>query len=357
MTAFVDGSALRVGVAKSLRPTAEALRSRTDILAAIDELGVSWEYVGDGDRLEQRCGDEYDVLVLLGQHVDRPLTQGKRLLLVARLGVGTEKVDLGACSEAGILVTVTRRAVVRPMSSAVLAFVLALAHRLVERDAIVRAGRWSDRGTRIGVQLLDRTMGLVGLGAIARDLVELARPHGLRFVAFDPYAEAPPAGVELVALDELLARSDFVAVLCALTPETRGLLGEREFSLMKSTAYLVNAARGVIVDERALRRALAEERIAGAALDVLEREPPASDHALLAEPNVILAPHSLGWTEQLFSDMVGEAASAIETLIEGRTPDAVNAADLDHGRLSRRLRALHARVGTPVPLLDTPEVR
>jgi phosphoglycerate dehydrogenase-like enzyme len=241
------------------------------------------------------------------------------LRLVARLGVGVDNIDVDACTAAGVLVTVTPDSVRRPMASGAMAFVLALAHRLPEMDRHVREGGW-DRFAHVGLGLRGRTLGIVGLGNVGRELATLASGFGLELVASDPFV-SQAAGVELRELDELLAEADFVVVTCPLTPETRHLLDARRLALMRPTAYLVNVARGPIVDGAALADALRRRAIAGAALDVFENEPPGSEDPLLALDNVILAPHAVGLTDELFR-LGGESVSrAVLAVSQGRLPE------------------------------------
>jgi D-3-phosphoglycerate dehydrogenase len=201
-----------------------------------------------------------------------------------------------------------------------MAFVLALAHRLTEMDRHVRAGGW-DRFAHIGMGLNGRTLGIVGLGNVGRELAFLAAPFGLELLAADPFVTEPPSGIELRPLDALLVAADFVVVTCPLTEETYHLLDARRLALMKPTAYLVNIARGPIVDGAALADALAAGRLAGAALDVFEPEPVRPDDPLLALDNVILAPHAIGLTDELFRLGGQSACRAVLAIAEGRVPE------------------------------------
>ena len=157
-----------------------------------------------------------------------------------------------------------------------MALLLALSHKLLIKDRLTREGRWSEKLHHMGMGLTGRTLGVIGLGNIGRELCDLARPFGMRLVAFDPHVEpdvAVRAGVELMSLEDLLRESDFVCVCCALTPETRHLIDAERIALMKPTAYLINVARGPIIDQAALTEALRTGAIQGAGLDVFETEP------------------------------------------------------------------------------------
>jgi D-3-phosphoglycerate dehydrogenase len=257
---------------------------------------------------------------------------------VARFGVGYEIIDLAACDRAGVVVTITPDGVRRPVAMMALTFMLALAQNLVVKDRLTRTGRWSERTSWMGRGLGGRTLGLVGLGNTGRDLVGLVRPLEMRVVAADPFVtidEAATLGVEMTSLDELLREADFVSLHLPLLPQTRRLIGRREIGLMRESAYLINTARGPIVDQAALTDALQERRIAGAGLDVFEVEPIPAGDPLLTLDNVVLAPHSLCWTDECWRGCAESALKAIVSVASGRTPrHVVNPAALGHGRLA-----------------------
>jgi phosphoglycerate dehydrogenase-like enzyme len=208
-----------------------------------------------------------------------------------------------------------------------------LSLRMFDKDRLIRAGRWADKPDYMGIGLTGRTLGIIGLGNIGREIVQLSRPLGLRYLAFDPYLTTSD-DAELVDLDTLLRASDFVTVNCALTPETHHLLNRERLLLMKPTAYLINTARGGVVDQAALADVLAARRIAGAALDVFEPEPIATSDPLLGLDNVILAPHAICWTDECFRGNGESACRAILDVASGRVPPyVVNRAALDHPRL------------------------
>jgi phosphoglycerate dehydrogenase-like enzyme len=191
----------------------------------------------------------------------------------------------------------------------------------------VRAGQWDERSKYMGSELRDHTLGVIGLGGIARKLIELLRGFGMNQpLAFDPFVSADAAtklGVKLVSLDELLRQSDFVSIHCPLTEKTRGLIGARELSLMKPSAFLMNTARGGIVDEDPLFDALQNRRIAGAALDCFAEEPVVKPHRFGQLDNVLLAPHSIAWTNELFRDIGKAACQAMVDLSSGKEPHGI----------------------------------
>ena len=269
-----------------------------------------------------------DVLISLKPRSTAQSLQGvTRLCAIGRCGVGYDNVDLAACTEHGVAVYITPGGVIRPVAESILLLVLALSHNLLDKDRLVRQGRWPESTRQLGREPRGRVVGTVGLGNIACEALRLLRVLDVRrFLAFDPYASAERAadlGVELVSLEELLRHSDYVLVNCPLSPETRGMLGAEQFALMKPDAVLVNTARGPIVQESALIDALRSRRIAGAALDVFEHEPLGADSPLTEMENVILTSHSVAWTEELFRDMGRIDCEGALAVFRGEPPQHV----------------------------------
>jgi D-3-phosphoglycerate dehydrogenase len=301
---------------------------------------VGWEYLPSAaGKLPPEAARDYDGLLLLGPRVTAATLAGAgRLKVVARFGVGYDNVDVPACTAAGVLLTITPDGVRRPVAVAAMTFILALSHKLLVKDRLTRAGRWAEKLNHNGQGLTGRTLGVIGFGNIGRELVGLARPFDLRVIASDPWADqqaAAAAGVRLVPLEDLLHESDYVCVCCALTPETRHLLNAGRIAMMKPTAYLVNVARGPIVDQRALTAALQQNRIAGAGLDVFDPEPVAPDDPLLGLDNVILTPHAICWTDECFGLNGRSAARSLLDVAAGRVPKpVVNRDALAHPRLA-----------------------
>jgi D-3-phosphoglycerate dehydrogenase len=307
-------------------------------LSLLERGGVRWEYLSAAGELPPEAARDYDGLLLLAPRVTAATLAGAgRLKVVARFGVGYDNVDVPACTAAGVLLTITPEGVRRPVAAAAMTFVLALSHKLLVKDRLTRAGRWAEKLDHNGQGLTGRTLGVVGFGNIGRELAALARPFDLRVIASDPWADpgaAAVAGVRLVPLEELLRESDYVCVCCVLTPETRHLLDAERIALMKPTAYLVNVARGPIVDQAALTAALQHDRIAGAGLDVFHPEPIAADDPLLALDNVILTPHAICWTDECFGLIGRSAVGSLLDVAGGRVPRyVVNREALSHPRL------------------------
>jgi phosphoglycerate dehydrogenase-like enzyme len=201
----------------------------------------------------------------------------------------------------------------------------------------------------MGVGLVGRTLGSIGIGNIGAELFRLARPFDMKFIAHDPFADrkvAAELGIELVGMEDLFRRADILCVNCPLTAETRHLVNAERLALMKPTAFLINTARGPIVDQKALTKVLAERRIAGAGLDVLEAEPPAPDDPILKLDNTILTPHALCWTDQCFAGNGAADVKAVLDIQHGRVPrGVVNRAVLDQPRFKARLEAYRGRFG------------
>lgn len=292
---------------------------------------------------------DYDVVISLKPRVTAASLAGvERLCAIGRCGVGYDNVDLTACTAKDVAVFITPAAVVRPVAESIVLFVLALSHHLVPKDRMIRQGQWTESTRRLGREPRDRVIGTVGLGNIASDAVRLLRHFGpARILAFDPYAPPARAGelnVEMVPLDEVMRQSDYVLVNCPLTPETRGMVGRRELGLMKPDAFLINTARGPIVDQAALIDVLERRAIAGAALDVFEKEPLEASSRLLQLDNVILTPHSVAWTQELFRDMGRMDCEGALAVSRGEAPaNVVNREVLERDGFRRKLASYKAR--------------
>lgn len=271
--------------------------------------------------------DRQAVVVLSPTVTADSLAGCEDLLAISRFGVGYDSVDVDACTANHVLVTITPGAVDRPVAEATVGWMLALTHRMLQKDRLVRTGRWDERSQYMGCELRDRTLGVIGLGGIGRKLVQLLQGFGMHQpIAFDPFVPTEvleQLGVRAVGLDELLSTADFVSLHCPLNDQTQGLIGADQLRLMKSDSYLLNLARGGVVDENALYDALANQRIAGAALDCFENEPVTTPHRFGELENVILAPHSIAWTNELFRDIGRTACQSVLDLSHGRRPHGV----------------------------------
>jgi phosphoglycerate dehydrogenase-like enzyme len=232
-----------------------------------------------------------------------------------------------ACTANVVLLFIAAGAVDRSVAEATIAWMLALNHHVRIKDRLVRQGKWDERNDYMGTELRDRTLGVIGFGGIGRALIKLLAGFGMNSpLVYDPFvvpADIIAAGARPVALDELLTRSDFVSIHCPLNDNTRTLISARELRLMKPTAYLINTARGGIVDENALMAALREKRIAGTAIDCFDTEPVVTPSAFGEFDNVLLAPHSIAWTHELFRDIGRAVCRGMLDLTSGRVPRGV----------------------------------
>lgn len=338
---------LRVGLARGF----ESGLLASEALALLAAHDIAYGYVDaiEGEMRAERIAG-YDAVVLLGERCGEPALRGNAgLVAVARWGVGYDTVDIAACTAHDVCVFITPEGVRRPVAVANLTFLLALALRVRAKDAMVRHSEWDRKAESLGEMLTGKVLGSLGLGNIALELFRLAAPLEMRHIAHDPYvpaALAAASGVRLVDKETLLREADVLCINCLLTPETRHSIGAAELALMKPSAYLINTARGPIVDEAALVDALAAGRLRGAGLDVFEREPLPADSPLLAMENVLLAPHALAWTDELVLGNSMADARGLVRLARGEAPDAVvNREVLERPGFQRKLRALAARQG------------
>ena len=303
-----------------------------DILESAD--GVDYAFMPNHtpEVTSGQLADTDAVIALSPRFTASSLEDIEDLTVISRFGVGYDSVDVDACTESDVLLTITRGGVNHSVAEATIAFMLAISHNLLIKDRLTREGRWDDRGQHMGSELRDRTLGIVGFGGIGSTLAEMIGGFGMGSVlVHDPYVtsqSAEASGVELVSLDELMKRSDFVSINCPLNDETRDLIGSSELGLMKPTAYLINTARGGIVNESALIDVLSNRTIAGAALDCHETEPFPAGHPMADLDNVILAPHAIAWTNELFRDLGRMCCRQVLDISQGVVPEGVVNADV-----------------------------
>ncbi|MBI2843815.1 MAG: D-glycerate dehydrogenase [Armatimonadetes bacterium] len=264
------------------------------------------------------------------------------LIAVARAGAGYDKIDIAACTENDVAVLNTPDTLAHSTASSALLLMLALAKRLPEQERLARSGCWDRQSELMGRDLIGLTLGIVGLGKSGSELARLAAPFNMRVIAYSPHADlarAQELGVTLVSsLYELLRESDFISLHCRLDDNTRRFIGETEFKMIKPTAYFINVARGEMVDQRALVRALREWWIAGAGLDVFEMEPLPADDPLTRLDNVILTPHWLPSTHQAARATMSQVADGIRDVSQGKLPkNIVNTDVLDRPGFHEKL--------------------
>jgi D-3-phosphoglycerate dehydrogenase len=327
----------RVGITRdALSPSGEPVYGRP-ALKVLDDPRIEWEYLPESvPEFTAEHAARYDALCVMGPRVTRATLSGphRRLKLVARFGVGYDNVDVQACTENGVLLTIAPDGVRRAVASSVMAFMLYMAHRLDIKDRLVRDGRWKEKGDFLGYGLSGKSLGVIGVGNIGKEVFRMAKPWDMKFLGCDsnvPQSAVNDLGVKMVDLDTLLRESDVISVNCWLSEDTHHLIGARQFNLMKPTALFINTARGPVVDEAALIQAIKERRFAAAGIDVFEQEPTPVDNPLLKFDNVIVAPHAVCHTDECMR-LLGEYAfkSAVE-LANGRRPNhIVNVDSLKH---------------------------
>ncbi|MGH2691358.1 MAG: phosphoglycerate dehydrogenase [Actinomycetota bacterium] len=305
--------------------------------------------------------EPYDAVIVRSQtKVDsEAIEAGANLKVIGRAGIGLDNVDVEAATRRGVMVVNAPQSNILSAAEHTLALLLALARNVPQADASLKGGDW-DRERFQGVELHGKTLGIVGLGRVGTMVAQRALAFGMRLIAYDPYVSKDRArelGIELMPdLGALLVQADFVTIHLPRTPETEALIGERELSLMKEGALIVNTARGGIVNEAALAEALRSGRLGGAALDVFESEPPASDNLLLGLPNAIVTPH-LGAATREAQDKAGIAiAEMVRLALKGEfVPYAVNVAAAEVPEQARPFLPLAERLGRILTgLADTP---
>jgi phosphoglycerate dehydrogenase-like enzyme len=341
----MDHAAIRIGLTADLFDSTGRPLFGTAPLDLLADAGLNWDRLPpDGPSISPDALANYDALFIGGARItEEALALDKgRLRVLARNGVGFDAIDIDAVSRRGILVTNTPVAVRHSVATTALAFILALSLRLPLKSRLPRQGRWSQRGDFPGVGLPGRSIGIVGFGGIGQELARLMQPFGLKTFAADPFTTDEIClrhGVERTDLDRLMAEADFVVIACLLDATTRHLINAERLALMKPTAFLVNIARGPIIDERALIQALQSGAIAGAGLDVVEKEPPDPDNPLFFMENVITTPHSLCWTDTFMDGVARTAITSIIDAVSGRLPEfIVNRSAASHARVRHWLR-------------------
>jgi len=305
--------------------------------ATIDALGPDFDVrsVDGTDRpaLLSALADAHAVLIRSATKIDAEAIEAAPVLkVVARAGVGLDNVDIKTATTAGVMVVNAPTSNIISAAELTVGHILSLARRIPAAHASLAQGQWK-RSSYTGTELFEKTVGIIGLGRIGALIAARLQGFDMRVVAYDPYvtsARAQQLGVQLLSLDELLEQSDFVTIHMPKTPETTGMIGTEQFKIMKPTAFVVNVARGGLIDEEALRVALTTGEIAGAGLDVFTTEPPAEGgtaRALLELPNVVVTPHLGASTEEAQEKAGVSVANSVRLALGGDlVPDAVNVA-------------------------------
>jgi len=277
------------------------------------------------DELLETINDFDAIIVRSRTKVTREVIEAApRLKIIARAGVGVDNIDVDAATEKGVMVINAPESTSITVAEHTMGLMLALARKIHLADKSVKEGKW-EKNEFMGIELNNKTLGVIGMGRIGSQVVTRAKSFGMNVIVHDPYISEESAdemGVEIAELETLLKKSDIITIHVPLTKETKHLISYREFDMMKNTAFIINCARGGIVDEEALYKSLKEGEIAGAALDVFEEEPP-EDSPLLELDNVVLTPHIGASTVEAQRDAAIIVANEIREVFEGGTPQNV----------------------------------
>jgi len=242
--------------------------------------------------------------------------------VIARYGVGVDNIDVKAATERGIVVANVPDYCIDEVSTHAMALILACVRGITLLDSKIKEKKWDFTLAKPLFRTRGKTLGLFGLGKIARVVAQKASVFGFKIIAYDPYVSGVDTGIKLVEFTRLLLDSDFISIHAPLTDETRHSFEENELRAMKKTAYLVNTARGSIINEKALYKSLKERWIAGAALDVMEKEPPDWENLLLKLDNLIITPHISFYSEESYVELKTWTAEAVLSVLKGGLPRA-----------------------------------
>lgn len=274
--------------------------------------------------LLKRVGDCAAIIVRRAELPKEVVRAGKHLKVIARHGVGVDNVPVQTATKLGIVVVNAPESNTESVAEHIIGFMVIVAKQILKADKAIRKGRFEVRNKYIGTELEGKVLGIIGLGRIGSKVAhKTIQAFDMRVLGYDPYvkSEETPEKVELIGdWETFLKASDFLSVNCPLTEETRGLISEKEFKIMKETTYLINVARGGIVDEEALIKALKQKKIRGAALDVYEKEPPSLYNPLFGMDNVVLTPHMAAHTQESMIRMATHAAQGVVEVLKGDNP-------------------------------------
>ena len=307
--------------------------------AVLAKVGAELVVAPDGseETLTELARDVDGILTCFAKVTENVVRAAEKCVAIGRYGVGVDNIDVETATELGIVVTYVPDYCVDEVSDHVLALLLAWNRRVVLFDRATKTRGWGSEGLGMRIMRLGgKRLGVVGFGRIGKAACRKALAFGMEVLATDPYLTPDVAtehGARMVDLPELLHESDFLTVHSPLTPETRNMIGKAELEQMKPEAFLINAARGGLIDEDALYDALTSGRIAGAGLDVVEDAAPSLDHRLLQLENVIVTPHTAFFSQEAVLELEERAAGEVAAVFQGRMPDnVVNPDVLSHCR-------------------------
>lgn len=310
---------MKIVLLETIHPTAHAL------LAAAGEVVVAADV---DERTAIRLAPEADGMLTRGRGriTNAVLAASKRLRAVARCGVGLDNINVEAASERGVPVVYAPGSTTGTLAEHTLLLLLAAARQLPALDRAVQGGDWGIRNGYEGRELAGKRLGIIGLGEIGRRVAQLAAAFGMHISYWSPRSR--DVRYEYLELDTLLARTDMISLHVQLSNATRLLIGARQIALMQQGALLVNTARGALVDEQAVAKALRNGHLAAYATDVLAQEPPGPDHPLVGAPNLILTPHSAALTDRAYETMCVQSATNVLHILRGEPPDLRSIANL-----------------------------
>lgn len=292
---------------------------------------------GDEDTLVELARDVDGILTCFAKVTERVVRAAEKCVVIGRYGVGVDNIDVDTATELGIAVTYVPDYCIPEVSDHVMAMLLSWNRRTVFFDRATKTKGWGTEGLGMRIMRLEgKKLGVVGFGRIGRAVADRAQAFGLQVLVADPFVTAEAAqdaGAVKMELPELLGESDFVTLHSPLMPQTEGMMGKDEFAQMQPDAFLINAARGGLIDEDALYDALTSGQIAGAGLDVLVDLDPPMDHRISQLENVIITPHTAFFSQEAVLELEERAAGEVVSIFQGKMPDnLVNPAVLDHSR-------------------------
>ena len=280
-------------------------------------------YCNTEDEVIKAAQDADGIINQYAPITRRVIESLKRCKVIARYGVGVDNIDIEAATEYGIIVANVPDYCIDEVSTHTMALILSCARGITLLDSKIRKKKWDFTLAKPLFRTKGKTLGLFGLGKIARAVAQKASGFGFKIIAYDPYVSKVDGGIKLVEFSQLLSDSDFISIHAPLTDKTRHSFGESELKTMKKTAYLINTARGPIINERNLYVALKERWIAGAALDVMEKEPPDWENLLPKLDNLIITPHISFYSEESYVELKTKTADAVHSVLKGKLPRAM----------------------------------
>ncbi len=297
----------------------ETIAPEEKVLGNVQE-NLPWLACKTEEEIIEHCQNAEILLIQYAPMSQRVLEHLPNCQAIIRYGVGVDSIDLQAASARKIVVSNVPDYGTEEVADQALAFLMCLTRKVLHANALVKKGVWNFQASMPVFRLRDKTLGIIGCGRIGQALAKRAEALGMKIVAFDPHVKSPLKNIEMQSLDDVLRVSDVVSIHCPLATETKNLLNTQKLALMKSSAFLVNTARGGIVDEVALEKALNEKKLAGAAMDVLLCEPASLTHPLLAFDNFICTPHMAWHSTESALELKRKVAEEALRILQGQSP-------------------------------------